>query len=288
MGISLIKQVRDRPLLRASFMELAEEVFDLSFAHWFEMGFWTDRYLPYVLAEQDRVLANVSVNLMETTWQGTPKRCLQIGTVMTKKEFRHRGYCRRLMEEVLSDWSDRCDAIYLFANDSVLDFYPQFGFRQAQEYQYRLQVTPCQGDFVPLHMEQASDRALLLRCFQKSNSYALLPMLQNEGLLMFYCTQMMKDCVYYSAQLDMAAIAVHTDHTLLCYDLFGQAGLPLEQVVQRLCAPQTRQVLFGFTPKQLPGADCTCLQGEDTLFVLKGKENFFAHQRLMFPLLSHA
>ena len=52
---------------------------------------------------------------------------------MTRPGHRGRGLARRLMEEVLRDWSGRCDGMFLFANGTVLDFYPRFGFRRAAQ-----------------------------------------------------------------------------------------------------------------------------------------------------------
>ena len=54
------------------------------------------------------------------------------------------------METVLSDWRDCSDGIYLFANDSVLDFYPKFGFCPMGEYQVSVNVTPKKGNICRL------------------------------------------------------------------------------------------------------------------------------------------
>lgn len=64
---------------------------------------------------------------------------------MTDCEYRNKGISRKLMDKVLQDWKDKCDAIYLYANDSVLDFYPKFGFIKAKEYQYSKNIVPTIG-----------------------------------------------------------------------------------------------------------------------------------------------
>lgn len=81
-------------------------------------------------------MANVSVNIIDIEIQEQVKRYIQIGTVMTDCNYRNKGLSRKLMDKILQDWKDKCDAIYLYANDSVLDFYPKFGFIKAMEYQY--------------------------------------------------------------------------------------------------------------------------------------------------------
>ena len=54
---------------------------------------------------------------------------------MTSPEYRHRGRIKQIMKEVDADFADK-DGVFLFANDSVLDFYPKFGFKKADEYRY--------------------------------------------------------------------------------------------------------------------------------------------------------
>ena len=143
----IVKDYRDNAVLRHSFNELAKKTFGLDFEDWYQNGFWNDHYNPYSIVEDNRVLANVSVNktdmiLNETkpTEQRTLKHFLQLGTVMTEESCRNRGYIRILMEQIEKDYTKQ-DGIYLFANDSVLSFYPKFGFNKALEYQYSKEIS---------------------------------------------------------------------------------------------------------------------------------------------------
>lgn len=60
------KQIREQRQLRESFMDLAVRTFDLSFESWYRAGFWTEKYIPYIFAEKNKVVANASVNIMDT------------------------------------------------------------------------------------------------------------------------------------------------------------------------------------------------------------------------------
>ncbi len=83
-----------------------------------------------------------------------------------------------------------CDGMYLYANDSALDFYPKFGFVRAQEYQCSLPVQKSGEPARRLDMEKTSERARLVEAYlARSNPHSLLPMLGNTGLLIFYCGQ---------------------------------------------------------------------------------------------------
>jgi len=56
------------------------------------------------------------------------------------------------METVLEEWKGNCDCIYLYANDSVVNFYPKFGFVSAYEYRYHVPTTKKDGVFRKLDM----------------------------------------------------------------------------------------------------------------------------------------
>lgn len=81
-------------------------------------------------------MANVSVNIMDFVILGEEKRYVQIGTVMTDENYRNQGLSRTLIKKILKEWENKCQGIYLYANNSVLNFYPKFGFSVCSEYQY--------------------------------------------------------------------------------------------------------------------------------------------------------
>ncbi len=69
------------------------------------------------------VMINSNGEFVERTY-------IQIGTVMTRPEYRRRGLAGKLVKEIVKDYRDRCDGIYLFGNLSALDFYSELGFRK--------------------------------------------------------------------------------------------------------------------------------------------------------------
>lgn len=286
MAFTLHKQVRKDDALRENFMDLARRVFGLSFADWYAAGWWGDRYIPYVLAQGGRVVSCAAVNPMDFRLEGRRRRYIQIGTVMTDPGFRGKGLARRLLEEILADWQGKADGVYLFANDTVLNFYPRFGFRQAAEVQYTLPVSPGPGDFVPLDTGSPAGQEILRRCYAKSNPFSSFSMEDNLGLIMFWCG-CLPGCAYYSPSMDTVVLAEREGDTLFCHDIFGHPGRPLGEVLAGLCRQESRAEL-GFAPAEAGDWAVTPLAGEDTLFVLAGGENPCAGRRLRFPSLSHA
>ena len=241
-----------------------------------------------VFGKKNTSPANISVNLIDMLWNGEKKRYIQLGTVMTAPEHRGKGFSRKLMETVFDDWKEKCDAVYLFANDSVLDFYPKFGFRKADEYQVSLKCSRKTGNVHKLDMSKPQDLQILFTHYQKSNPYSRFPMVDNKGLLAFYCTGFLKENVYFLQDFDTVAV-VETDGTdCICYDLFSDTKADLEKILEVLAVPETKRMILGFTPNESIGQASLLKEDDTTLFLLDGKDDLFHQHPLMFPLLSHA
>jgi GNAT superfamily N-acetyltransferase len=284
-GLTFCDRVRDDEIARASFIALAKKVFGLDFGRWYALGWWGNDYIPHALFDGNRAVANVSVNVIQTRLRGEMKRFIQLGTVMTDPDYRGLGLARRLMEAVLDRYAPACDGVYLYANDSVVDFYPKFGFVPAQEYVCARPVAASGATVRKMDMDDPSDRALLLRRYAEGNPFSALPLLGNAGLLMFYCAQFLRDCVY---ELPGAvAVAEYDGDGMLLYDVFGSGCL--DEILSALARPDTKTCTLGFSPLSPEGFDVRPRREADTtLFVLGGRENPFERDRLMFPLLSHA
>lgn len=124
----LVYDYKDNLKYRVSFNELAKFVFNLDFSKWYEKGCWNDQYICYSYIDGDKIIANASVSKMTIIVNGKEYKAIQIGTVMTHPNYRNKGLARKLMDHIIDIYQDQYEFIYLFANESVLDFYPKFGF----------------------------------------------------------------------------------------------------------------------------------------------------------------
>lgn len=282
-----LNQIRDDAPVRRSFNALAWETFRLSMETWYQAGYWRECYIPHALLEGDRVVANVSVNIMDMRLLGQPRRYIQLGTVMTDPGYRRRGLSRYLMEAILTEWTERCDGLYLYANDSVLDFYPKFGYRRAEEQEFSLPVPGGPGAGRRLCLDDPADRALFQRRIRQGNRFSALSQRDCESLVMFYCGQELKDCVYDLPAWDAAAVLEEEGEVLLCHDVFGGGSLPLAELLSQLARPETRRVSLGFTPVETEGLDCAPLREEDTTFFWHQSHPLPFHGPMRFPTLSH-
>ena len=138
--MKIVKDYRDTKELRDSFNELAKKVFNLSFEEWYQNGFWKENYNPVSIVIEGKEVSNVSVNKSNMNYNWNILKLLQLWTVMTAPEYRGNGYVRILMDEIMKEYEGKVDGIYLYANDSVLDFYPKFGFVTKPEFQYSKDV----------------------------------------------------------------------------------------------------------------------------------------------------
>lgn len=243
-----------------------------------------------MLALDGKVCSNVSVNQIPFIQRGERKLYIQLGTVMTDPEHRHKGLSRWLIEYILDKWKNYCDGIYLFANDSVLNFYPKFGFVQTSEFEHkRSGVRPNNTKAQKLDMSDERNKSLVISRYQKGNPFSALYMTDNQGLLSFYCMGLMKDNVYYSSQYDVVIVAGNEEGKTICYDIFGGTNAELIEILGEISPSAEDEILLGFT--NLDSADFICQKRyeEDTTLFVYGEENcIFKNDKSMFPVISHA
>ncbi len=288
---SYTAKVKDNDKTRAAFNALTRQSYGFDFEGWHQNGYWKDRYQPHLLLDGEKVISNVSVNIIEFLLMGEKKTFIQLGTVMTAKEYRKQGFNRIIMERVLEKWKDKCDLIYLFANDSVLNFYPKFGFVAVDQYQNSkaISVEKTETEVEKLDMSDQEVRDLVYRTIGKSLAVSKLQMYDNESLIMFYLSSFMCDLVYYIKSLHTIAVAEYEADTLYLYDVFSTIAVPLDEVIKAMGNKETKKVVFGFAPKESTKYDVSQLEEEDTtLFVMGDDIDVFKENQLMFPLLSRA
>lgn len=276
--------------IRAGFNELAGHVFGLDFEEWFQNGFWGQQYIPYSLLSKGQVVANVSVNQMEFSLNGVKKNYVQIGTVMADEVYRKRGLVRFLMEEVIRTYKDTTQGIYLFANDSVLDFYPKFGFRRGTEYHY-MKTVQNQGccTAVSVRLEGKEDWGKFVAFMKKSICNSSFEMVHNENLIMFYILGYRQENIYFIEDQEAYVIAEKAeDDNLLIHAVFSVRRVDMERLIQAF-GSQISQVHLGFTPLDTSGFRCIEASHTDTtLFFLGDGFEELEKNKMMFPVLSHA
>lgn len=298
----LCDQIQFREYERNSYEKLCAEVFPgLSFEKWYQAGYWNGNlFNPNVLKDGDNIVSAISVNKMNFKIRNEkPHLYIQLGGVMTAKNYRNQGLSTTLMDKILTDWEDNCDGIYLFGHEGVKDFYPRFGFKAVDEYQYFMNLRT--NDFaekaIRLDMGKKEDIDKLLKYYEFGNPFSLLQ-IDNKGLLMFYCMKYNKNDVYYVEQEDAVVIAGHEKDAMVVYDIFSKSNSSLENILQAVAKDNTQIVYFGFPLIKTKHCKISKYEEEDNiLFILNrsGSEDLseFLHisdfkNEIMFPLLTHS
>jgi len=291
----LTTAVRENEALRASFNELTRKTFGFDFALWHARGGWGEDYVPHALVDGGRIVANVSVNRMRFQTENGMKNYIQLGTVMTDPEYRMQGLGRALMECVLARYAAGADGIYLFANDSVLNYYPRFGFRPMMEYETVIpagaaaEARPYALERVDLEEPSARERfdAALKELEQGQENDALF-MSANRGLYQFWLDGEYADCIYFIPERSAYAVVATQGERAQVLQVFGRERVDLLSLVRGLGA-QAKETALGYTPIRRDGFAVQPVHEEDcTLFVLGEDLWSMERERLRFPALSHA
>ncbi len=284
--MKVIKNYRENETLRHSFNKLAAEIFGLSFESWYQHGFWNDKYIPYSVVKDNMIIANVSVNMIDILQDGIVHHFIQLGTVMTAKPYRNKGLIRQLISEIEQDFEGKKDGTFLFANDSVLDFYPKFGFVKAKEYQYSKDVEITQKQSVyPLIIDCPEKWNRLVDAIQSNQFHGQFDMINNSDLIMFYITNFMQNNVFYDCKHNAYIIADIDDGCLFIHNIFTNQTITLDEEIQAF-GSDIKRVVLGFTPGNIDRYIVTELKEDDTTLFLKGFD--LKNQKVMFPTLSHA
>lgn len=283
----IIHGYRDDAGLRGSFNRLAKATFDIDFEGWYQNGFWDGRFDPYSLVVEGEVVANVAVDYTDFRVDGQVMPLLQLGTVMTRPDCRKRGYIRRIMEEIDRDFAGR--GIYLFANDSVTEFYPKFGFLPGQEYLYSREVEnhgPGELEQVPMDTPQAWER--LLDTMARNVFFGRCDLVNGRGLVMFYVSKFMQKDVYWHRESGTYVIAEHKGDSAQIHQVFSSTVTDLTTVLGFL-GEKTKRVSLGFVPREGDGFTAEPLVEEDTHFFVRGQAaELFHREKLRVPLLARA
>lgn len=293
------KIFKDNIALLDSFNELTRNTFGFDFTGWHAAGHFSDMYVPHVLLDKEKVVSNVSVNRMRFDIGGVTKNFIQIGTVMTDEAYRGQGLNKQIMEHILQEYEGKVDGIYLFGNDSVLDYYPKFGFVPCEEYEYYCTCDSI-GDVVPYAMEKVdmADVAQAKRVYAVMENYPATPDVPNENdamymsenicLYHFWLDTIYNNNVYYLPECGVYVVAAVEDDKLNLYQIIGKEQVDVKRIAKAFCEGFS-EVVLGYTPVHKEGLRVRIHKEEDcTLFIIGEDLRCVSESKMMFPILSHA
>ncbi|RIJ63721.1 GNAT family N-acetyltransferase [Rummeliibacillus sp. POC4] len=294
LNYHLVSDYRNNKIYRESFFELAKSVFDIDFTKWYEKGCWNDNYICYSYVDNDRIIANASISKMTIVLKGKEYKAIQIGTVMTHPDYRNQGLSKKLMNYIIEQYEKEYDFIYLFANDTVLDFYPKFGFQRVKESHFILNMSALRKQKVKMSTLRQLDinnqyDFNLLESFaaERIPVSSVLGVKNNEHLLMFYFILVFSDAIFYIEEEDTIVICKQEGAHLHVFDMISKKRVDIETMLSGIISKDTEAVHLYFTPEDNSNVETEVIKdGDDTLFVRPLLKDSAKH--FLFPITSHA
>lgn len=271
-----------------AFIDYVPKVFArASFRRWYNLGGWTEDYAAFAMADGGDIVANASLQRMNIVLRGESITGWQLGAVGVVPQWRGQGLQRRIMQSLLSSVAEQ-DFVFLFANDTVLDFYPLFGFRRVVESVFAAEhsVEPAGEPLRALSIDRAEDRALLARVAAAAAPTTLeFGARDYGGVLLWYWANFYDGCFYYCEAEDAIIVAEHDGVILRICDVLARAMFDLRPYLPRIAKAAARRVEFGFTPGAWwPEARAVADYADSPLFV-RG-ERALPVAQFKFPMLA--
>jgi GNAT superfamily N-acetyltransferase len=289
--LQFAKNYQANQTLRISFNDLAKTTLGINFEPWYEKGFWTNRYEPYSFIDGVKVVANVSVNKLDLIINGELKKAIQIGTVMTHSHYQNRGLSKRLMNKVLGDYEEQVDVIYLFANHSVLDYYPKFGFKAVDEHLFSMKFSGsinASSHIEKLNPTCSRDLAFIYEFAKKRQPISQYLSTSNTAeLVMFYSMYVFPENIVYLKDENVIIIYKQEGDTLHLYDVISQIPFQIDSVLAGIADEKTMKVVFYFTPELTLDVEYEKYDDSGAMFV-KLNEDVKLPKKFKHPMISQA
>jgi predicted N-acetyltransferase YhbS len=234
-----------------AFIDYVPKVFPrASFRRWYELGGWGEDYVAFSMTDGADVVANASLHRMNIVLRGEWITGWQLGAVGVVPQWRGRGLQRQIMQRLLGSIAEQ-DIVFLFANDTVLDFYPLFGFKRVIEsvFAAKYDVKPASEPLRALSIDRAEDLTLLARVAATAAPTTREFAARNYGgVLLWYWANFYDGCFYYCEAEDAIIVAVLDGTTLRICDVLARTPFDLRAYLPRVAKGAAQRVEFGFTP----------------------------------------
>jgi GNAT superfamily N-acetyltransferase len=281
------------PAGRAALNRLVLEVFGLDFNPWNDLGVDFEEYTPFAFFEGGRAVANVSASPMALTLDGQEATAVQIGTVCTLPELRRRGLVRELIDHAHRYWQDRSAFQYLFANQTVLDFYQQFGYRPVVQHRFYCRAPAFSGRRLPsrrLSLADSTDLAFLRRLADERAPVSLRCGVRRQaGLWLFHAAVAYPDQLLLIEELEVVVICQAKGACLHLIDVMGRDQPALADLYPYIGRPGIERVELHFTPDRMaiPDESLIAEPDPDSHLFIRGEVSL-PSEPFRFPATSEA
>ncbi|MEL7568806.1 MAG: GNAT family N-acetyltransferase [Dehalobacterium sp.] len=248
------------------FNELMQSTFYFSFSSWLDMKLWDERYESYSFIRDGKMLANICLYRTEIVVTGEKMEAYQLGAVATHKDHKGQGLSRKLMEHIQNRYP--VTPMFLFANESVLDFYPRFGFQRIYE------SSPSIEHIIdnPLGTAQKilpQDSVVRRFLSNGRHSSKVLYCTNSEPVEWFHLLMNYGKNIYHIWEHDVLVVALQQKEELFIPYLNMPDGTDFVRIAAALPFTGVRTVHFGFVPDALGFSCCwkRMTGGNESMFI---------------------
>lgn len=295
------KDYQDHEVLRKQMGVLCRNTWGFDFEKMYQGGSWEPSLHPYTLFHGDQAVSHSSVSEMDFCLDGEILHLVQLGTVMTDEAFRGKGLSRYLMERILDDFKD-CDGMFLYANQTVLDFYPKFGFEPVNECPRRVteEALSCfreraaavmQAEIFQALASEESEGFLLSLSENCKNGCGFYPV-NNRSMVRFYLKMLdgfsIADMLYLLPDGQTVVLAEVSEDDITIHDVYSRDGCDIESVLTALITKNTKNVFVRLAYEKPYFEQFEECGADDLWLYVRGScaENL-KQSHVIFPMTTH-
>ncbi len=219
------------------------EAFGFSFERWHRQNVWNDDYTCKSIIEDGLMLANACVYRMDMLVNGEKAEWFQIGAVATRKARRGEGLSRAILTSILEEHPGK--PLFLLPNQSVMDFYPKFGFRLIHDRQPFIERSL---NNPPGRMRKLSiDSPALANYLEHRACYSTVLDCTNAlPIHWFHLLIDYPESIYEIPALQTMLVAEQEGEKLTIVDIAAKNPLTFAEFAPHLSFPGVRVIKFGF------------------------------------------
>jgi predicted N-acetyltransferase YhbS len=222
-----------------------------TFRRWAERGGWQPGYEVFAIERDGQILSTVGRQRMHFVINGEQREGYQLGAVASRPDHRGRGLSRRVLTWALSDDDAPTQPIILFANKSVLDFYPRFGFRRIAQKRFvaNAAIEPAARQARTIDLGAAADRARLSGLCRRARAVGdTLSARDYYSTLLWHLTYKPRP-VFWFEEFGAALIASVDRECLILDDLIATRPFDLARALPCLIHHPVKTLEFRFSPE---------------------------------------
>jgi hypothetical protein len=258
---------------RSKFHKYISIVFPgISFKEWYSKGFWTEKYLPFSIYESGKIVSNVSITFMDIILNDTKVKSIQFGAVGTLPEYRHQGLSRQIMNFVIEKYMNYVDFFFLYSNESTIEFYRKFGFREIKENIFLAKSNIIKSKSAARKLDISLDTDYLLLQNILNNRWALTRIFGAEKyafITMWHILNLYRDKLYYLEKERIVVIKEEENNTLCIIDVLFSESIELQSLLPKIIVSDSIQCVKYYFPPDIVKFSCDkILQDETGLFIL--------------------